>query len=45
VALLNTSRVPFSEVSAHRATLEEAYLQLTRDAVEFHTAPAAVVSR
>ena len=27
--------VPFSEVSAHRATLEEAYLELTRDAVEF----------
>ena len=27
--------VPFSEVSAHRATLEEAYMELTRDAVEF----------
>jgi ABC-2 type transport system ATP-binding protein len=27
--------VPFSEVSAHRATLEEAYMDLTRDAVEF----------
>ena len=27
--------VPFSEVSAHRATLEDAYLQLTKDAVEF----------
>jgi len=23
-------------VSAHRATLEEAYMELTRDAVEFH---------
>jgi ABC-2 type transport system ATP-binding protein len=30
--------VPFSEVSAHRATLEEAYMELTRDAVEFRAA-------
>jgi ABC-2 type transport system ATP-binding protein len=35
VASLTAARVPFSEVSAHRATLEEAYLELTRDAVEF----------
>ena len=35
VALLGESGVPFSEVSAHRATLEEAYMELTRDAVEF----------
>ena len=35
VALLSESAVPFSEVSAHRATLEEAYMELTRDAVEF----------
>jgi ABC-2 type transport system ATP-binding protein len=35
VAVLSGSGVPFSEVSAHRATLEEAYLELTRDAVEF----------
>jgi ABC-2 type transport system ATP-binding protein len=35
VELLNSSAVPFTEVSAHRATLEEAYLELTRDAVEF----------
>jgi len=35
VTLLSASAVPFSEVSAHRATLEEAYLELTRDAVEF----------
>jgi ABC-2 type transport system ATP-binding protein len=27
--------VPFSEVSAHRATLEEAYMELTREAVEY----------
>jgi ABC-2 type transport system ATP-binding protein len=35
VALLGESAVPFSEVSAHRASLEEAYMELTRDAVEF----------
>ncbi|MEW9528243.1 ABC transporter ATP-binding protein [Microbispora sp. NPDC049125] len=35
VALLGAGAVPFSEVSAHRATLEEAYMELTRDAVEF----------
>ena len=38
VALLAESAVPFSEVSAHRATLEEAYMELTRDAVEFRAA-------
>ena len=36
VALLNQAGVSFSEVSAHRVTLEQAYLDLTRDAVEFH---------
>ncbi|HEY8653025.1 MAG TPA: ATP-binding cassette domain-containing protein [Dermatophilaceae bacterium] len=35
VALLGAARVPFSEVSAHRASLEEAYMELTRDTVEF----------
>ena len=35
VALLTGKAVPFSEVSAHRATLEQAYLGLTRDAVEY----------
>jgi ABC-2 type transport system ATP-binding protein len=35
IALLSESSVPFSEVSAHRATLEEAYMELTREAVEF----------
>jgi ABC-2 type transport system ATP-binding protein len=38
VTLLNQSAVPFSEVSAHRATLEDAYMELTRDAVEFRAA-------
>jgi len=41
VALLGESAVPFSEVSAHHATLEEAYMELTRDAVEFRAVPAA----
>jgi ABC-2 type transport system ATP-binding protein len=35
VALLGEKAVPFAEVSAHRATLEQAYLELTREAVEF----------
>ena len=34
-ALLGAAHVPFSELGAHRATLEEAYMELTRDAVEF----------
>ena len=38
IALLSESSVPVSEVSAHRATLEEAYLELTRDAAEFRAA-------
>ena len=40
VALLGERAVAFSEVSAHRATLEEAYMELTRDAVEFRAAAA-----
>jgi ABC-2 type transport system ATP-binding protein len=39
-ALLGQGKVPFSEVSAHRATLEEAYLELTRDAVQYRAEPA-----
>jgi ABC-2 type transport system ATP-binding protein len=38
VAVLNRGGVAFSEVSSHRATLEEAYFELTRDAVEFRAA-------
>jgi ABC-2 type transport system ATP-binding protein len=41
VAALTDNRVPFTEVTAHRATLEEAYMELTRDAVEFRATPAA----
>jgi ABC-2 type transport system ATP-binding protein len=35
VALLTEGGVPFAEVSAHRASLEEAYMELTRNAAEF----------
>jgi ABC-2 type transport system ATP-binding protein len=35
VALLAGSRLPVAEVSAHRATLEEAYMELTRGVVEY----------
>jgi ABC-2 type transport system ATP-binding protein len=42
VTLLNESAVPFSEVSAHRATLEDVYLELTREAVEFRAATTEV---
>jgi ABC-2 type transport system ATP-binding protein len=50
VALLSEKAVPFSEVSAHRATLEQAYMELTKDAVEFRAAesvsgPAEEVTR
>jgi ABC-2 type transport system ATP-binding protein len=38
IAALGQASVPFSEVSAHRASLEAAYLELTRDAVEFRAA-------
>jgi ABC-2 type transport system ATP-binding protein len=35
IELLTTNGVVFTEVSAHRASLEEAYMELTRDAVQF----------
>ena len=40
VLLLGAKAVPFSEVSAHHATLEQAYLELTRDAAEFRAEAA-----
>jgi ABC-type multidrug transport system ATPase subunit len=45
VTLLSHSAVPFSEVSAHRATLEDACIELTRDAAEFRAAAPAEVPR
>jgi ABC-2 type transport system ATP-binding protein len=35
VAVLTEHKIEFSEISAHRASLEEAYMELTRDAVQF----------
>jgi ABC-2 type transport system ATP-binding protein len=37
IALLSENGLPFTEVAQHRASLEEAYMELTRDAVEFNT--------
>ena len=45
VAVLTAAAMPFAEVSAHRATLEEAYLKLTREAVEFRAAGAEDAGR
>ncbi|MGN6680950.1 MAG: ATP-binding cassette domain-containing protein [Streptosporangiaceae bacterium] len=35
VTILSENAIPFTELSAHRASLEEAYMELTRNAVEF----------
>ncbi|MEU4876749.1 ATP-binding cassette domain-containing protein [Streptomyces sp. NPDC021608] len=45
VALLARNGVPFSQLSAHRATLEEAYMELTRDAVEYRGIPVGEGTR
>jgi ABC-2 type transport system ATP-binding protein len=45
VRLLGEAGLPFSEVSAHRVSLEEAYLELTRDAVEFRALADPEVAR
>ncbi len=41
VVLLNQNTIAFAEVSAHRASLEEAYMELTRDSVEFRAEAAS----
>ena len=41
VTLLTENNVPFTEVTAHRASLEEAYMELTREAVEFRAGERA----
>jgi ABC-2 type transport system ATP-binding protein len=41
VVLLSEHKIPFSGVTAHRATLEDAYLELTKNAVEFQSGQAA----
>ena len=45
VTLLADNRLSFSEVSAHRASLEEAYMEITRDAVEYHGVVAGEPAR
>ncbi|MET7703157.1 ATP-binding cassette domain-containing protein [Streptomyces sp. NPDC005485] len=45
VELLAAARIPFAEVGLHRATLEEAYMELTRDAAEFTAASDGEVTR
>jgi ABC-2 type transport system ATP-binding protein len=45
VALLTQAGVPFAEVTAHRASLEEAYLALTQDAVQYSGAVARGAGR
>jgi ABC-2 type transport system ATP-binding protein len=44
IAALSQAGVPFSEVSAQRVTLEQAYLTLTRNAVEFRAQPVPEVA-
>lgn len=41
VELLTGATVPFTEIAAHRASLEEAYMELTREAVEFRAGEPA----
>jgi ABC-2 type transport system ATP-binding protein len=43
VALLTADALPVTEISAHRVTLEQAYLDLTREQVEFSAEPAGEV--
>jgi ABC-2 type transport system ATP-binding protein len=43
--LLGRHAVPFSELAAHRASLEEAYMELTADVVEFRAEPAVRETR
>ena len=40
VVLLSENAVPFTELSAYRASLEEAYMELTRESVEFRAGAA-----
>ncbi len=45
VAVLSGSGLAFSEVTAHRASLEEAYLELTHGAAEYRAAAVGEVAR
>jgi ABC-2 type transport system ATP-binding protein len=41
VAALTSHAIPFSEVTAHRATLEQAYMELTSQSVEYRAEPTS----
>jgi len=41
VAILAGHAIPFSEVTAHRVTLEKAYMELTRESVEYRAEAAS----
>jgi ABC-2 type transport system ATP-binding protein len=41
VATLTSHAIPFSEVTAHRATLEQAYMELTSQSVEYRAEAAS----
>jgi ABC-2 type transport system ATP-binding protein len=41
VAALTRHAIPFSEVSVHRVTLEQAYMELTRESVEYRAEAAS----
>jgi ABC-2 type transport system ATP-binding protein len=41
VALLVERDLPFTEISEHRASLEEAYMELTRDAADYRAGTEA----
>ena len=41
VALLSESGVPFSEMTPHHASLEEAYMELTRESVQYRAEAAS----
>jgi ABC-2 type transport system ATP-binding protein len=45
VAVLGRQGLPFSEVSAHKASLEEAYMEITRDAAEYRGTLAGEAAR
>jgi ABC-2 type transport system ATP-binding protein len=45
VALLTEHAIPFTEVAAHRSTLEQAHLELTKESVDFRAAQAASTAR
>ena len=45
VTIMSEHSIPFTELSAHRASLEEAYMELTRDAVEFRARAAQHAER